>query len=598
QDDNGAWSEPDTESLVVSSGDGRIFFVDAEQGNDSNDGTEGAPWKTITHALALASATPATINVLAGTYSASTNGESFPLNMKSWISLAGEDAETTVLDGERNTYQVIYCDGIVDLIIADLTIMGGNADGDSWATICGGGIYCSNASLIIQNNIIVANSARESGGGIYCPSGTLTVLANEISGNSAGSGGGIHCRGEAVLNISDNRISDNSAGAGGAIYCWACSPVISANTISGNIGGYGGAIYCRGGSSVVLENEISANISHREGGAIACQGGSLLLSDNTISGNYALESGGGVFSRECTLTALNNNVSGNLAETGGGFWLLDGQAWLFNNMLSENLSLEYAGAVFAWSSQLLLENCTIAFNESFTGFGGVLSAGGDVEISDCIIWGNGDDLWGCSANYCCIEDDDEGEGNIHCNPMFVPGPLGDWYLNMESPCVDAGSMSAEEAGLSDRTTQADGFLDAGILDMGYHYPVVRLSLKTSLNQENSAVGDLVIGTVECSNAGPALTADAYIGLIYPDGQIETLCQYGYYVSGLHPVVLDLFLENGYQFGPEEMLIAVVPSDVMAGDYVFFSALIDREMGYEAPLALSMSEFEIDRVTGE
>jgi hypothetical protein len=31
-------------------------------------------------------------------------------------------------------------------------------------------------------------------------------------------------------------------------------------------------------------------------------------------------------------------------------------------------------------------------------------------------------------------------------------------------------MSGEEAGLSDRTTQADGTPDTGTVDMGYHYP--------------------------------------------------------------------------------------------------------------------------------
>jgi len=77
----------------------------------------------------------------------------------------------------------------------------------------------------------------------------------------------------------------------------------------------------------------------------------------------------------------------------------------------------------------------------------------------------------CSATYCCIEDDDGGEGIIHDDPMFVSGPLGNFYLHPLSPCIDAGSRTAEEAGLSNRTTQADGTPDTGIVDMGYHYPL-------------------------------------------------------------------------------------------------------------------------------
>jgi len=76
--------------------------------------------------------------------------------------------------------------------------------------------------------------------------------------------------------------------------------------------------------------------------------------------------------------------------------------------------------------------------------------------------------WG--ASYCLIEDEYLSEGNIHDDPQFVTGPAGNYYLLPDSACVDAGSMSADEAGLSDRTTQVDGALDTGVVDMGFHYP--------------------------------------------------------------------------------------------------------------------------------
>ena len=121
----------------------------------------------------------------------------------------------------------------------------------------------------------------------------------------------------------------------------------------------------------------------------------------------------------------------------------------------------------------MIVNNTIAGNISARFGGGGISASGlsTPTIIDCILWANSDDLLDCSATYCCIEDDDEGQGNIHDDPIFVTGPLGDYYLHPDSPCVDAGSRSAAEAGLSDRTTQADERPDTGIVDMGYHYPV-------------------------------------------------------------------------------------------------------------------------------
>ncbi|UCD76269.1 MAG: hypothetical protein JSV91_04960, partial [Phycisphaerales bacterium] len=74
-----------------------------------------------------------------------------------------------------------------------------------------------------------------------------------------------------------------------------------------------------------------------------------------------------------------------------------------------------------------------------------------------------------------------GEGNIDADPLFVTGPLGEYYLSQtaagqpaESPCLDAGSDTAENLGLDTLTTRTDQASDSGIVDMGYHYPIVCL----------------------------------------------------------------------------------------------------------------------------
>ena len=82
-------------------------------------------------------------------------------------------------------------------------------------------------------------------------------------------------------------------------------------------------------------------------------------------------------------------------------------------------------------------------------------------VLDCIFWGNADDLFDCAATFCCLEDEDAGDGNLHAFPTFETGPLGEHYLNSASACVNAGSQSAEDAGLADRTTQVSGAPDAG-----------------------------------------------------------------------------------------------------------------------------------------
>jgi hypothetical protein len=102
---------------------------------------------------------------------------------------------------------------------------------------------------------------------------------------------------------------------------------------------------------------------------------------------------------------------------------------------------------------------------------------------DCILWDGGDEIWNRNDSTITITYSDiwggwPGEGNIDADPLFVSAPLGEYYLSqtaagqpVDSPCVDAGSDTAENLGLDTRTTRTDQVGDAGIVDMGYHYPI-------------------------------------------------------------------------------------------------------------------------------
>ena len=72
------------------------YYVNAVTGSDtSGDGRESNPWKTITYALSQVGGTEedtATIHVAAGNYNVEL-GESFPLQMESYVSLSGDDEE-------------------------------------------------------------------------------------------------------------------------------------------------------------------------------------------------------------------------------------------------------------------------------------------------------------------------------------------------------------------------------------------------------------------------------------------------------------------------------------------------------------------------
>ena len=71
-----------------------------------------------------------------------------------------------------------------------------------------------------------------------------------------------------------------------------------------------------------------------------------------------------------------------------------------------------------------------------------------------------------------------GDGSFDDDPRFVPGPAGCYYLSQEasgqtaeSPCVDRGSGPVEPLNVGNGTTRSDEEPDAGIVDLGFHYPV-------------------------------------------------------------------------------------------------------------------------------
>jgi hypothetical protein len=111
--------------------------------------------------------------------------------------------------------------------------------------------------------------------------------------------------------------------------------------------------------------------------------------------------------------------------------------------------------------------------------------GSESFVTNCIVWGSdGNDVDGSgyTVTYSCLGQIVPGVGNIFADPCFVTGPEGDYYLSqvaagqgVTSPCVDAGSDLAANLGMDILTTRTDEVGDAGIVDMGYHYPAGTLN---------------------------------------------------------------------------------------------------------------------------
>lgn len=122
-----------------------------------------AEYSTITAAL-LAASPGDTVQVAAGVYSPSSNGETFPLNVtQDSLSFFGAGMDYTILDAE-STSTVLWCEGAVGARVSGFAITGG------WAERGGGVWIRQNTPMEFDHNMVTANGARLLAAGIFVDS--------------------------------------------------------------------------------------------------------------------------------------------------------------------------------------------------------------------------------------------------------------------------------------------------------------------------------------------------------------------------------------------------------------------------------------------
>jgi len=186
-----------------------------------------------------------------------------------------------------------------------------------------------------------------------------------------------------------------------------------------------------------------------------------VLSGFTITG---ADPGGGICCSDSSPTIMNNIITENWSEYGLGAILVhNSSAVIVGNIICRNeVYGECAGIVVCHGSSATITNNTIVGNGSpgHQNNGGVYcTEGGTATITNCIFWGNGEyDLYGCSATFSCLEHAVPGDGNINTDPLFAEPAYwddrgtpdkrwddvwvgGDYRLQGDSPCIDAGDNS-------------------------------------------------------------------------------------------------------------------------------------------------------------
>ncbi|MBN1124247.1 MAG: hypothetical protein JXA82_04505 [Sedimentisphaerales bacterium] len=436
-----------------------------------------------------------------------------------------------------------YCAGaaiVENCIFQDNTVQGGRGGGGrrpyedlTPGDGFGGGLYATEEVTITQcsffSNHVTggrggefdseydgARGGRGYGGGIClsgCMSTTVTdclIEGNFTTGGQAGwkarlddqgdaFGGGICILGSSSVTLDNSLLSSNQAtGAVG----WVS---MGGSGEGGNA--FGGGLYINSSQVGVLNCHIQANTT------VGGEGGYTMMSDISRGGGDAF--GGGLYVGS-SVKITNCLLEGNSSVGGKGSGI--------NSYYEPWGSPGNGGSALGGGGYVVsgtMENCTISSSFVIPGTGGIILGENNIilgygpdgqaacpglycesqtNIINSIFWNNHDaedqpnDIAGSGfvVSYSCTEETAiSGTNMIHDDPLFIAGPLGDYYLSQTgsgqaqtSPCVDTGSDTAENLELNTSTTRTDCAADSGVVDMGYHYPICTFTTnKADLNDD-------------------------------------------------------------------------------------------------------------------
>ncbi len=451
-----------------------------------------------------------TIEVDSGTYAECIDflGKSITVN-------GTKGAAVTVIDGgspqpRSPVVQIVQTTGGT-ATISNFTIRNGTGlNVGSGEGTCGGGIFCSQALVTIDNNIIElntttsVNSQQANGGGIYCVdcvNGYSVLISNNTIRNNYAEtrGGGIYCR-NTEADITNNIISQNEAcECGGGMFLGNnCDDVtVVWNEIwSNTVHGWGGGVAVFFSDPLVHFNSINYNTStgifvdpswQGAGGGIHIEGAtgfpaSPTIYRNEIIGNSAYNTGGGIRTIHEGRPVIDANyIEGNIALNHGGGGIFCGGEDAYddvpvvkNNIINNNTSAVFGGGLYLGdcgesSDPVIVMNNVISNNRTndYHG-GGILSINSwsriinNTVVSNTVASGDGGGLYvtGTGGPFdvanCIFRDNVDLEAPIH-NEIH-PTTLNVTYSDVKGGYTGQGNIDADPL-----------FFDAGRVDYHIQY---------------------------------------------------------------------------------------------------------------------------------
>src|SRR6267143_1397401 len=188
-----------------------IYYVSASAGLDTNPGTQISKFKTITHAMSVATRSGSTVNVAPGIYDTPNNNEAFPIAVPAGVLLIGDETNK----GGGSTPTSIVGGGLAPGFPA--TVLPGTG-----STIAGFTITNNNSSFTDRRGLILRNST------VILRNNTVTGATHKV---------GVYVDTSTNHMITGNRIVDNggsSMGSGLAFSKGGVRSKVENNVITGN----------------------------------------------------------------------------------------------------------------------------------------------------------------------------------------------------------------------------------------------------------------------------------------------------------------------------------------------------------------------------
>ena len=228
---------------------------------------------------------------------------------------------------------------------------------------------------------------------------------------------------------------------------------------------YGGGIYCRHSSPTLKNLIIKNNTYPTDGGGIYCESSHIRLYDSIIMDNFVngpfSGNGGGIFLVRCNGKLENVEIINNTAtDDGGGIAISGSNVTLKNVTILNNYSYDYGAGIAGYKANIKLQNVTSINNRAELAGGGIHCIDSThIKIVNSIFWNDFPNEinfheWSSLNSAAIIHSNIAGgidsihannngqvfwlQGNLNTYPSFIDTSIGNYNLQMGSPCIDAG----------------------------------------------------------------------------------------------------------------------------------------------------------------